>query len=151
MYISVRLLTTMCPDMALHAVHARRAYNQPCAAGAFTRMQYMDGKIEVSESKWIPLSIVKGGQAANLLVKACESEWGRKLYSNTLIRNIGLAVYKVGAASCGNCACAGSVCACIIHCRLVQYDWFSIHRRSVQYVHALFTVNWFSCRAGQVQ
>lgn len=56
--------------------------------------KYMDGKIEVSESKWIPLSIVKGGQAANLLVKACESEWGRKLYSNTLIRNIGLAVYK---------------------------------------------------------
>eukprot|EP00884_Botryococcus_braunii_P021387 jgi/Botrbrau1/7932/Bobra.9_2s0092.1 len=43
---------------------------------------------------WYPLSIVKGGNAANLLVRAMESEWGRKLYGKTLIRNIGQAVYK---------------------------------------------------------
>lgn len=43
---------------------------------------------------WVPLSIVKGGQSANLLVKAMESEWGRKLYGKTLITNIAKAVYQ---------------------------------------------------------
>jgi hypothetical protein len=43
--------------------------------------------------------MVKGGSAANALVKACESEWGKKLYSRTLITNIGSAVYKVGRQS----------------------------------------------------
>ena len=60
----------------------------------------MDGKVEVNESKWIPLSVMKGGAAANLLVKACETEWGRKLYSNTLIRNISLAIYKASMGAC---------------------------------------------------
>jgi hypothetical protein len=43
---------------------------------------------------WIFVSVVKGGSAANALVKSLESEWGRKLYSRTLIQNIGNAVYK---------------------------------------------------------
>lgn len=57
---------------------------------------YMDEKMKVimTASPWVPLTIVKGGQAANFLVKALENEWGRKLYSKTLIRNIGQAVYK---------------------------------------------------------
>jgi len=55
---------------------------------------YMEGKVEIKQSKWVPLSIVKGGQAANFLVKALETEWGRKLYAKTLIKNIGQAVYK---------------------------------------------------------
>jgi hypothetical protein len=45
---------------------------------------------------WIFVSVVKGGAAANSLVKAVtDSAWGRQLYSSTLIRNIGAAVYKV--------------------------------------------------------
>lgn len=47
-----------------------------------------------SDSPWVPLSIVKGGASANLLVKSLETEWGRKLFAKTLIRNIALAVYK---------------------------------------------------------
>ena len=39
--------------------------------------------------QWYPLSVVKGGQAANMLVKAMESELGRKLSGNSLVRNIG--------------------------------------------------------------
>lgn len=39
--------------------------------------------------QWYPLSVVKGGSAANLLVRAMEYEFGRMLYGKTLIRNIG--------------------------------------------------------------
>lgn len=58
-------------------------------------MQYTPvagAKPEVSQ--WIPLSILKGGQGANLLVAALESEWGRKLYGKTLLRQIGMAITK---------------------------------------------------------
>ena len=59
--------------------------------------QYMDEKMKVmmKQSPWVPLTIVKGGQAANFLVKAMENECGRKLYAKTLVKNIGQAVYKV--------------------------------------------------------
>lgn len=43
---------------------------------------------------WIFVSVVKGGAAANALVKSLESEWGARLYGRTLISNIGNAVYK---------------------------------------------------------
>jgi hypothetical protein len=43
--------------------------------------------------QWYPLSVVKGGSAANLLTRAMEYEFGRMLYGKTLIRNIG----QVGA------------------------------------------------------
>eukprot|EP00878_Enallax_costatus_P001817 GHUV01001975.1.p1 GENE.GHUV01001975.1~~GHUV01001975.1.p1 ORF type:complete len:229 (+),score=77.60 GHUV01001975.1:95-781(+) len=43
---------------------------------------------------WIFVSVVKGGASANALVKSMESAWGKKLYSRTLIQNIGNAVYK---------------------------------------------------------
>lgn len=43
----------------------------------------------------MPLSVVKGGQAANVLVQSLESGWGMKLFGNTLIRNIAQVVYKV--------------------------------------------------------
>lgn len=49
----------------------------------------------MANSPWVPLSIVKGGQSANFLVKIMESDWGNKLYGKTLIRNIAQAVYKV--------------------------------------------------------
>ena len=39
--------------------------------------------------QWYPLSVVKGGSAANVLVKAMENDFGKKLYGKTLIRNIG--------------------------------------------------------------
>lgn len=42
------------------------------------------------------VSVVKGGSAANTLVKAMDSPWGRQLYAGTLIRNIGASCYKVG-------------------------------------------------------
>jgi len=53
----------------------------------------------VQEGKWAPLSVVKGGAAANYLAKAMESPWGRMLYSRTLLRNIGMAIYRVRAWS----------------------------------------------------
>ena len=37
---------------------------------------------------------MKGGAAANLLVKSLENDLGKKLYGNTLIDNIGQAIYK---------------------------------------------------------
>lgn len=48
--------------------------------------------------KWVPLSIVKGGTAANMLIKSLESDLGNKLYGQTLVRNIGQALYKDKAA-----------------------------------------------------
>lgn len=44
--------------------------------------------------QWMPLSIMKGGAAANMLVKSQEIELGKKLYGNTLIENVGKAIYK---------------------------------------------------------
>ncbi|KAH7620876.1 putative Protein HHL1, chloroplastic [Nannochloris sp. 'desiccata'] len=44
--------------------------------------------------QWMPLSVMKGGAAANLLVKSLENDLGKKLYGNTLIDNIGQAIYK---------------------------------------------------------
>eukprot|EP00798_Chlamydomonas_sp_ICE-L_P020973 gene20973-27829_t len=58
--------------------------------------KYPEGKLTISESAWLPLSIVKGGQAANALVQTCQTKWGAVLFANTLIRNIALAVYKDG-------------------------------------------------------
>ncbi len=39
--------------------------------------------------QWYPLSVVKGGSAANIIVRAMESDFGKLLYGKTLIRNIG--------------------------------------------------------------
>lgn len=39
--------------------------------------------------QWYPLSVVKGGSAANVLVKAMEADFGKLLYGKTLVRNIG--------------------------------------------------------------
>lgn len=44
--------------------------------------------------QWMPLSIMKGGAAANLLVKSQEVEIGKKLYGNALIENVAKAIYK---------------------------------------------------------
>lgn len=44
--------------------------------------------------QWMPLSVMKGGSAANLLVKSLENDLGKKLYGNTLVNNIGGAIYK---------------------------------------------------------
>ncbi|GAX80645.1 hypothetical protein CEUSTIGMA_g8080.t1 [Chlamydomonas eustigma] len=57
---------------------------------------YIDEKMKVAmkASPWVPLTIVKGSQAANFLVKTLENKWGRLLYAKTLIRQIGQAVYK---------------------------------------------------------
>lgn len=56
--------------------------------------KYRSVKTEMTNSPWVPLSVVKGGQAANALVIIMESEWGRKLFSKTLVSNIAAAVYK---------------------------------------------------------
>lgn len=47
--------------------------------------------------KWVPLSIIKGGTSANMLVKSLESDWGNKMFKGQLVNNIGAALYKVGA------------------------------------------------------
>ena len=48
--------------------------------------------------QWMPLSIVKGGAAANMMVKAVENDLGKKLYGDALVRNLGQMVYKDRAA-----------------------------------------------------
>jgi hypothetical protein len=37
---------------------------------------------------------MRGSNALNILAKVCRSEWGAKLYAKTLIRQIGLSLYK---------------------------------------------------------
>ena len=44
--------------------------------------------------QWMPLSVMKGGGPANMLVKAMENDLGKKMYGNTLIENVGQAIYK---------------------------------------------------------
>ncbi|KAK9818246.1 hypothetical protein WJX72_009453 [[Myrmecia] bisecta] len=44
--------------------------------------------------QWLPLSIVKGGSQANVLVKSLESEWGKKVFGKTLVRNLAAVVYQ---------------------------------------------------------
>lgn len=44
--------------------------------------------------QWMPLSVMKGGGPANMLVKALENDLGKKLYGNTLMENVGKAIYK---------------------------------------------------------
>ena len=42
--------------------------------------------------QWVPLSVVKGGTAANLLVKGLETEFMRETTINTLVQVRGLGV-----------------------------------------------------------
>lgn len=44
--------------------------------------------------QWMPLSVMKGGGPANMLVKALENDPGKKMYGNTLVENVGTAIYK---------------------------------------------------------
>lgn len=44
--------------------------------------------------KWVPLSIIKGGTAANMLVKGLDSELSQSMAGSTLVKNIGEALYK---------------------------------------------------------
>ncbi|KAF5831632.1 hypothetical protein DUNSADRAFT_12792 [Dunaliella salina] len=80
------------PDVQVSA-KGKKGGGRPMMPGQQMQM-YMEGKLEVKEGRWLPLSVVKGGPAANYLLKAMESEWGRKLYSKTLLRQIGMAIYR---------------------------------------------------------
>lgn len=44
--------------------------------------------------QWFPFSVVSGGSQAKLLTKAMENDFGKKLYGNTLTKNIAGVVYK---------------------------------------------------------
>lgn len=44
---------------------------------------------------WWPVTIVKGGRPANLLVSTMDSEWGKKLFGKALIRSISQPIWKV--------------------------------------------------------
>lgn len=44
--------------------------------------------------QWMPLSVMKGGGPANMLVKALDNDLGKKMYGNTLVENVGQAIYK---------------------------------------------------------
>lgn len=48
--------------------------------------------------QWMPLSVMKGGGPANMLVKSLENDLGKKLYGNTLVTNVAKAIYKDQAA-----------------------------------------------------
>ena len=45
-------------------------------------------------SQWFPVSVIKGGAALDSLLKGCQTEWGKRLYGKTLIRNIAGSLYK---------------------------------------------------------
>jgi hypothetical protein len=47
-----------------------------------------------SNGAWLPLSVMKGGSSANVLVRTMRSEWGRRLYARTLVSNIAQGLYK---------------------------------------------------------
>ena len=57
--------------------------------------------------QWYPLSVVKGGAQANVLLKAMQNDFGKLLYGKTLIRNIGsvswLSLYTHRRAYPGQC------------------------------------------------
>eukprot|EP00197_Chlamydomonas_leiostraca_P014626 CAMPEP_0202866144 /NCGR_PEP_ID=MMETSP1391-20130828/7225_1 /ASSEMBLY_ACC=CAM_ASM_000867 /TAXON_ID=1034604 /ORGANISM="Chlamydomonas leiostraca, Strain SAG 11-49" /LENGTH=217 /DNA_ID=CAMNT_0049546067 /DNA_START=13 /DNA_END=666 /DNA_ORIENTATION=- len=55
---------------------------------------YSEGKITIAEGPWLPLSVFRGSQPLNFLVRYLETEWGRKLYSNLLISQIATGLYK---------------------------------------------------------
>lgn len=40
------------------------------------------------------MSVIKGGAALDSLLKGCQTEWGKRLYGKTLIRNIAGSLYK---------------------------------------------------------
>jgi hypothetical protein len=46
---------------------------------------------------WIFVSVVSGGAAANALVKGLQGEWGKALYTRSIMTSIGQSVYKVRA------------------------------------------------------
>jgi len=70
--------------------------------------------------QWYPLSVVKGGSAANVLVKAMESELGRKLSGNTLVRNIGTVRCPAAPRSMHGAATAAHGCQTS---ELQQFCW----------------------------
>mmetsp|Transcript_39001 Transcript_39001/g.99740 ORF Transcript_39001/g.99740 Transcript_39001/m.99740 type:complete len:223 (-) Transcript_39001:27-695(-) len=47
--------------------------------------------------QWMPLSVVKGGTSANMLVKSMEGNFAKDTFRDTLIRNIGEVIYKDNA------------------------------------------------------
>ncbi|KAG6556978.1 hypothetical protein Mapa_001394 [Marchantia paleacea] len=44
--------------------------------------------------RWYPLSVVSGGSTAKVMLAAMGNEWGKKLYGDTLTRNIAEVIYK---------------------------------------------------------
>lgn len=48
----------------------------------------------MSVPKWMPVSVISGGAAANSLVENMDTAWGRKLYSKLLIKQLANGVYK---------------------------------------------------------
>ena len=60
--------------------------------------------------QWYPLSVVKGGGQANVLLKAMQNDFGKLLYGKTLIRNIGsvswLSLYTALVVDPGQCLCS---------------------------------------------
>ena len=44
--------------------------------------------------QWVPLSVVKGGTSANLLVKSMAGNFAQSTFRDTLVRNIGTVLYK---------------------------------------------------------
>lgn len=51
----------------------------------------------MSVPKWMPVSVISGGAAANSLVENMDTAWGRKLYSKLLIKQLANGVYKVSS------------------------------------------------------
>ena len=89
--------------------------------------------------RWIPLSIMNGGGPANTLVRSLDSGWGRKLFSNIIIRGVAEGLYRV-SASIPNC------CA-TVHLQLARPGeqlWYPMLRKAVR------TLSWPCCDTSQL-
>ncbi len=65
-----------------------------CEPAATRPRLFHDPSWHLQLPQWCPLSVVKGGQAANLLIRSMDSPWGLKMFGNTLVRNIATVVYQ---------------------------------------------------------
>jgi hypothetical protein len=79
--------------------------------------------------QWLPVSIVKGGRPANLLVGTMESEWGKKLFGKALIRSIAQPLWKVSHVLASPVAYRPSICCCRTQCAIAMLQHELVNAR----------------------
>lgn len=70
--------------------------------------------------QWYPLSVVKGGAQANVLLKAMQNDFGKLLYGKTLIRQIGSVSRLPLPSAPGGAALMFYFCTCSSSCKMEE-------------------------------